>query len=265
MKAVINTVKFATTKAKQDALRYHGLSSLLSVSADAKTVKGVKQGRNTAILYMTPNYVICPASKVAQCDQACLVSAGRGIFNSVKKARNNKTDLYQNNRQLFFSALIHEIGKLRIKHGESLVVRLNGTSDIQYENITIHHNGIRYRNIFDLFSDIQFYDYTKMMKRVTKELPSNYDLTLSYSGANRNYANNVMSYGKRFNTRVAVVFKDKQLPTMFKGFKVISGDKTDLRFLDDKNVVVGLYAKGKAKKDSTGFVVDNTNAILSIK
>jgi hypothetical protein len=192
---------------------------------------------------------------MARCDTACLVSAGRGNFNSVKKARHNKTDLYQNNRQLFFSALIHEIQKLQIKYGDSLAVRLNGTSDIQYENYRVRHDGVTYQNIFELFPDVQFYDYTKRIKRVTKDLPDNYDLTLSYSGANQTYANNVLSYGERFSTRIAVVFKSKHLPKTFKGFPVINGDETDLRFLDDKNVIVGLYAKGKAKEDTTGFVV----------
>jgi hypothetical protein len=50
------------------------------------------------------------------------------------------------------------------------------------------------------------------------------------------------------------VFK-KELPAKHLGWKVINGDETDLRFLDEKNVIVGLVAKGKAKKDTTGFVV----------
>jgi hypothetical protein len=36
---------------------------------------------------------------------------------------------------------------------------------------------------------------------------------------------------------------------------VIDGTETDLRFLDPNNVVVGLKANGKAKKDVSGFVV----------
>jgi hypothetical protein len=35
----------------------------------------------------------------------------------------------------------------------------------------------------------------------------------------------------------------------------INGDENDLRFLDPKGVVVGLTAKGKAKSDTSGFVV----------
>ena len=52
------------------------------------------------------------------------------------------------------------------------------------------------------------------------------------------------------------MFRNK-LPSMFKGLKVIDGDTHDMRFLDEDNVVVGLKAKGKAKKDYSGFVIDN--------
>ena len=51
-----------------------------------------------------------------------------------------------------------------------------------------------------------------------------------------------------------MVFRN-ELPTHWNGFPVINGDENDLRFLDPKGVVVGLKAKGKAKTDTTGFVV----------
>jgi hypothetical protein len=37
--------------------------------------------------------------------------------------------------------------------------------------------------------------------------------------------------------------------------KVIDCDEHDLRFLDKKNTVIGLRAKGKAKKETNGFVI----------
>jgi hypothetical protein len=58
---------------------------------------------------------------------------------------------------------------------------------------------------------------------------------------------------------MAVVFRDKnKIPATFKGMPVIDGDKDDLRFLDpnDQPYVVALYAKGQAKKDYSGFVID---------
>ena len=44
------------------------------------------------------------------------------------------------------------------------------------------------------------------------------------------------------------------MPVDYLGLPVFNGDESDLRFLDPKQVIVGLYAKGKAKKDETGFV-----------
>ena len=98
---------------------------------------------------------------------------------------------------------------------------------------------------------MQFYDYTKIPTRKIEGI-DNYHLTWSYSEANKKYA-------KLFKTvpnNKAVVFR-KTLPSFFKGLKVIDGDKHDMRFLDEDNVVVGLKAKGKARKDNSGFVIDN--------
>ena len=63
---------------------------------------------------------------------------------------------------------------------------------------------------------------------------------------------------------VSAVFRNKKLPKKYGWFygdsyetyKVFNGDKSDLRFNDPKNVIVGLYAKGRALKDNTGFVQD---------
>ena len=55
---------------------------------------------------------------------------------------------------------------------------------------------------------------------------------------------------------IAVVFRTSKLPLTFNGVRVIDGDKYDMRFKDPKNVIVGLKAKGKAKHDCSGFVVD---------
>jgi hypothetical protein len=57
--------------------------------------------------------------------------------------------------------------------------------------------------------------------------------------------------------RIAVVFrKESSIPLTFKGIQVVSGDNSDVRHLDDQGVIVGLYAKGAAKRDTTGFVVN---------
>ena len=233
--------------------------ALLSVSSDAKTVKGETLGFLTGILYLAPanttKWNTCPMAKKAQCDVACLNTAGRGAFSSVQQARINKTEWFFTERNDFMQQLVVDIAKLirkANKQGLKPLVRLNGTSDIRWETIGFTDvTGIEYVNIFAAFPNIQFYDYTKRGNRT--ELPSNYDLTFSYSGVEgfQPYVENALLN----NMRMAVVFrKEKDIPTTFMGIPVVSGDNSDVRHLDDK-VIVGLYAKGKAKLDTTGFVV----------
>ena len=233
--------------------------ALLSVSSDAKTVKGETLGFLTGILYLAPanttKWNTCPMAKKAQCDVACLNTAGRGAFSSVQQARINKTEWFFTERNDFMQQLVVDIAKLiqkAYKKGLKPLVRLNGTSDIRWETIGFTDvTGIEYVNIFAAFPNIQFYDYTKRSNRT--ELPSNYDLTFSYSGVEgfQPYVENALLN----NMRMAVVFrKEKDIPTTFMGIPVVSGDNSDVRHLDDK-VIVGLYAKGKAKLDTTGFVV----------
>jgi hypothetical protein len=129
------------------------------------------------------------------------------------------------------------------KKGLVPVFRLNGTSDIAWEKIRFGS----FRNIFEAFPTVQFYDYTKIAGRT---VPSNYHLT--FSAADGNDADVVKAIDRGYN--VAVVFADKKLPEQYNGLTVFNGDESDLRFLDPLKAIIGLYAKGKAKKDSTGFV-----------
>jgi len=162
--------------------------ALLSVSSDAKTIKGETLGFLTGILYLAPatttKWNTCSMAKIAQCDVACLNSAGRGAFSSVQQARVNKTTWFFTERNTFMQQLVVDIAKLikkANKQGLKPLVRLNGTSDIRWETVGFTDvNGIEYVNIFAAFPDIQFYDYTKDANR--KDLPSNYDVTFSYSG-----------------------------------------------------------------------------------
>lgn len=234
--------------------------ALLSVSADAKTAKGESIGFLTGILYLAPatttKWNTCSMAKVAQCDKACLYSAGRGAFSSVQQARINKTEWFFTDRDSFMQQLVVDIVKLVNKAkrlGLTPLVRLNGTSDIRWERVDfVDLFGKKHNNIFDVFPDVQFYDYTKDVNR--DGLPSNYDLTFSYSGVEgfQPFVDKAFNKGMR----IAVVFrKESEIPMSFKGIRVVSGDKSDVRHLDDDGVIVGLYAKGKAKLDTTGFVV----------
>lgn len=235
------------------------MKNVLSVSADAKTVKGEAVGFLTGILYLAPatttKWNTCSMAKLAQCDKACLYSAGRGAFNSVQQARIAKTVRFFEDRAGFMADVVFSIKALirkASKMGLKPLVRLNGTSDIRWETVGLTVDGIDYANIFDVFPDVQFYDYTKDANR--KVIPANYDLTFSYSGVEgfQPFVDAAVVKGMR----MAVVFRSEAtIPASFKGIPVVSGDKSDVRHLDAQGVVVGLYAKGKAKSDTTGFVV----------
>lgn len=209
----------------------------------------------TTIMHLRPvSTRICPYQDIAKCKAACLNTAGLGgVYPSIQKSRQTKTDLFLNDRETFMTMLYKDIEKfVRFceKKNKKPAVRLNGTSDIQWE--TIKHESV---TVFEKFPQVQFYDYTKIPTRKISHIP-NYHLTWSYSEANQKYAN----YFDKLKYNIAVVFSSKTLPPMFKGLRVIDGDKTDMRFLDgNKRVVVGLKAKGKAKTDTSGFVIHNLN------
>lgn len=235
-------------------------SSLLSVSTDAKTVKGESLGFLTGILYLAPanttKYNTCPMAKAAKCDVACLYKSGRGAFSNVQTARINKTLWFYEERQTFMEQLVKDIKKLIRKAKKwhmTPLVRLNGTSDIRWETVRFDYGfGNESVTIFEVFPDLQFYDYTKDVNR--KDLPANYDLTFSYSGVEgfQPYVEKAVAKGMR----MAVVFrKEQDIPMTFKGIPVVSGDKSDVRHIDAQGIIVGLYAKGQAKLDNTGFVV----------
>lgn len=78
----------------------------------------------------------------------------------------------------------------------------------------------------------------------------NYQLTFSRSESNEAECSAALAHG----INVAVVFPDKHFPETFWGHPVINGDAHDLRFRDASPRIVGLNAKGQAKRDTTGFV-----------
>jgi hypothetical protein len=233
--------------------------SLLAISSDSKTVKGQKFGYMTGILYLAPFTLsgtnLCPMAERAKCFEACLNTAGRGVMNSVQKGRLRKATLFNNDQQTFMMELVKDIRALIRKanrEGFTPLVRLNGTSDIRWEGRHFRLDG-KLVTIFEAFPSIQFYDYTKISNR--KNIPANYDLTYSYSGV-EGYQRYV-SIAVKNHMRVAVVFRDrKRIPAVFLDMECIDGDNSDLRHLDPFGVVVALYAKGRARKDNSGFVVN---------
>tara|TARA_R110002020_G_scaffold403374_3_gene613538 strand:+ start:4238 stop:4963 length:726 start_codon:yes stop_codon:yes gene_type:complete len=237
---------------------------LLGVGSNAKTIKSDKGGvYKTAILYLAPaeqvdGVNLCPMSKKANCRDACLYTAGRGAFNNVQAARIRKTMLWRDHRAEFIDRLnedIYRFTKHCLRHDVLPAVRLNGTSDIMWEQLDGGLFRMSRNPIMMNHPSVQFYDYTKILSRVDRRPPPNYHLTLSYSGASPRYKRDVVEAAKRTGTNMAVVFRD-EIPDMFEGLPVVNGDKDDLRFLDPPRHVVGLTAKGQAKRDTSGFVVD---------
>lgn len=234
--------------------------NLLS-TGNPKVLKGMSQGYNTYILHLAPanlsGYETC-AKRTTGCTDACLNLAGRGgmfkkgeTTNVIQQARIRKTKMFFEQRQDFMLALKKDI-ELGIKQSKKLglipVFRLNGTSDLAWEK----YDMIPGQNVFECFPDIQFYDYTKILGRKVKGI-ANYHLT--FSAADGNDADVYRAIAEGYN--VATVFglkKTEPMPETYLGRAVFNGDESDLRFLDPKSVIVGLYAKGKAKKDTSGFV-----------
>ena len=222
--------------------------------SSAKTVKGEKIGYLTGIVYLVPDNKLCPLARAAGCFAGCLKSAGRGAFNTVQQARQSKTDYFYNNREAFLLSLAADIWSLE-RRATSLglipLVRPNGTSDIPYENLIVWDN----KTIFQLFPEIQFYDYTKIPSRnLVGKTSGNYDLTYSFSAITPKPIS-IKGLTNPNNSRVAVVFqKQSDIPISFRSWPVIDGDDSDVRHIEPKNVVVALYAKGKAKREDNGFV-----------
>jgi hypothetical protein len=220
----------------------------LLTTENAKTPKGETKGYLTGILYLAPASLsgvnLCPWSTTG-CRKACLNTAGRGQFNSIQDARLIKTLHFLNNRAGFIDQLRDDIKALERKaerEGLIPIVRLNGTSDIIWERIA--------PELFIEFSHIQFYDYTKFPIYARGTIPANYKLTYSNHESMQLDELKMLLDSQR---NVATVFET--VPKTYLGYQVINGDESDLRFLDPQGVIVGLTAKGKAKKDTTGFVV----------
>ena len=234
-------------------------------TGNPKVLKGMAQGYMTYILHLAPatlsGYNVCAKASLG-CIAACLNTAGRGgmfkkgeTTNVIQKARIRKTELFFEDRVQFMALLVKDI-ELAIKQSIRMklfpVVRLNGTSDIAWEKYEVVRDGITYSNIFAAFPDLEFYDYTKILGRKINHI-ENYSLT--FSAADGNDADVAKAMQQGYN--IATVFGIKKtlpMPETYMGRPVFNGDDSDLRFLDPHGVVVGLYAKGKAKKDTSGFV-----------
>lgn len=230
---------------------------------NVKINKGIKWGYLNAILHLAPaklsGYEVCP-KRSSGCTKSCLNMAGRGRFDGAQLARIRKTRLLFEDRDLFLNLLRKDIEAIIRKADRENMIpcfRLNGTSDLSWELD-------KFGCIFKEYPNVQFYDYTKILARCkpdskARSIP-NYHLTFSKSECNWSECTQALDYG----INVAAVFE--KVPRKYEGYRVINGDQNDLRFLDKKGVIVGLKYKksfdnktGKAKQDSSGFVIPASN------
>jgi len=254
------------SQAKKDT----GLSYLGSVNSSSKLLKSQEISKQyTYAIYLAPantsGYNVCSHS-TKECRLGCLATSGRQaieIFSGIDKIKNSrikKTKLFYENQEYFMQWLIAEIeaGKRKAdKDGFFFSVRLNATSDIDWQNVLV--NG---KNIFEIFSDVNFYDYTKNVNKYIGK-PENYHLTYSYTGRNWNQCKTLLQKG--FN--IAMVFnvkKEIELPLEYKGFKVINGDLTDYRIDDAKGIIIGLKWKRIANREAEQEIL-NSCFVVNVK
>lgn len=223
----------------------------LLTTANPKIEKSIAYGYLTAGLHLAPanlsGYEVC-RNRSKGCTFSCLNTAGHGAFTAVQLARIAKTKFYFEERAVFMDQLVKELNAFVRKAARKNLkpaVRLNLTSDLDWED----------SGIMELFPEIQFYDYTKVLTRMAKfldgGLPPNYHLTFSRSESNERHCASVAAKGGN----IAAVFSCAELPPTYKGVDIVSGDSHDLRFLDPSPCYVGLVAKGKARQDKSGFVI----------
>lgn len=231
-----------------------------------RAIKAKGLGYLNAIHYMAPYTLsgvnLCPYAStgcIALClgwnsGQAGIVSKPEDM-NSVRKSRVYKAQVFMQHRKMYMEWLAMGIHKELAKaerEGLTLVVRLNGSSDIAWENMK--HEG---STLFNIFPEVQFVDYTKsearMLKWLRGDMPHNYHLTFSRTENNEDACKAILGLGGT----VAMVFANG-LPEQYLGYPVVNGDQHDLIHLQNKGTIIGLKPKGKAaKRDVSGFVIRN--------
>ena len=241
------------TKTKKAIKEIYNISTLLSDGGTNS--KTAKNDIKTYILYMSPYTMnskgmnLCPKAS-AGCAAACLFSAGRGKFSNVKSARINKTEFFLSNKAEFLKVLAGEIlfqTKKAIKGSYKIAFRLNGTTDQDFVYMLKKYTNL---DIEKLPWNVYFYDYTAVLSRAIRYKNSKkYTLTFSRKENNDNDVQKAILEG----VNIAAVFNT--LPEIWSGIKVIDGDKNDILMLSNKGVILGLKAKGLARKDTSGFVI----------
>jgi hypothetical protein len=240
------------------------MTKLYGTSTKIEKSNKTDYGYYTLAQYLSPasesGWQLCPFRSPA-CENECLGhSSGLMVMDNAKRARIARTTLFMTDRKAYAAQAIKELSALErkcAKLGVKAAARPNADSDITWENVRFDG-----QTIMELFPNIQFYDYTKWPSkfRSASRLPANYHLTFSRS---ENTTLDDIQAEFDAGRNVAVVFDE--VPTEWEGWTVINGDADDLRHLDPVGVIVGLKAKGAAKKDTKGFVVRLVTKIVDGK
>lgn len=248
-------IKIANSLRPDGTLDWSKLPHLLT--RNPKLVKSDKEDVLTAGIALAASWASgyngCNNASIG-CGMSCLTFSGHGQKHMVMDGRHNvhiaritRMLLWMEHRDQFKARLTHEIGLHKRKAdrlGVTCSVRPNVVQDVMWEKL--------FPEMFAMFSDVVFYDYTKDINRNVDHVP-NYSLTFSLNEANGLFFETAILKG--WNVAVVLCTLDKKLPKKFKGYDVINGDLHDYRPSDPRNVVVGLLPKGKdAWNDTSGFV-----------
>ena len=248
-------------------------------SVNPKTEKSKIQ---TYILHLAPAETsgvnVCAGA--GNCKAICLHFAGNPVYMTAKQsARIRRTLAYVADPSRFMRLIVCAIlDKLNKHEGEELAFRLNGTSDIIWENVDFdivpefaQFCRVKFgrilplgkRNIFEIFNwmrvntgeNVTFYDYTKVKHNWAECSRLNYHLTFSFDGwdnaQNLKIASNALTNG----VNVAAAFNLKKNRPLFQTLEgdnelsahslpIVDGDLTDYRPSDPKGGhIIGLRFK----------------------
>lgn len=279
--------KILTAKEYKELLKELGFSYLGSTKNNPKVVKNTIVGQ--VVTYSISllqgdlsGHEVCAAALNSPCRALCLGYTGRckssilayGEEQSpVVRARGRKTRLFFEDRDTFMNILRYELENAKTyaeKRDMFFSVRINCMSDLSPLAFRYKDNS---KNILEMYPDVQFYDYSKNFNRAKlMEKYPNYDITFSYDGMNWDKCVDVLEKG--YN--VAVVFESPVMPISWRGYQVIDGISSDLRYLDEKGGKIvyllfhrpaGQYKNGRYERPDTPFVVreDDPQCLYAFK
>jgi hypothetical protein len=245
------------------------LTRLSLLSTSSKWDKATQYNHQTTGIYLAPaneaGINMCAyASK--GCRTSCLGhSNGFLKFDTHKERRIKRALLFHLYPDAFMAQLVSELQIFILQldsynrvHGTNIkgAIRLNGSSEIFWEQLPYTDPTGTYPNIMARFPNLQFYDYTKAPKDKRPNIPDNYRLTFSIDERKGSVKRAIQWLKNGGNAALVVRTRsllEQGLAEGIGGFPCVDGDAHDLRHLDPPGHVVLLKAKGDATKDNTGF------------